>query len=158
MTRGAEIIAAVAGVDENDPAGERTAALTESLLLAPVGGGTAGDGPPQHVERAKRFRADRSVRGQADVALELADRNIGLPAEYAVAAAGVEAHVQEPLLEQRDVVADVGMARDERQQPVTQLPVRFIQRAVGLDADNAVDPQPAPLLERAHRMIDGVVE
>jgi hypothetical protein len=90
--------------------------------------------------------------------LELADGDVGLPPEDAVATAWVEAHVQEALLENRDVVADAGMAGDEREQPVAQSPMRFVERAIGLGADDAVDAQPPALLERADCAVDGVIE
>ena len=65
----------------------------------------ADDRAAELVERLEGRRAAGAVGGDADVALELAQRLLGLDAEHAVDAAAVEAHVEQPLLQRGDVVA-----------------------------------------------------
>ena len=46
------------------------------------------------------------------------ESDVGLTAEDAVATTGVEAQVEQPLLEQRHVVAEVGVTREKRYEAV----------------------------------------
>ena len=64
----------------------------------------------------------------ADVALELAQRLLGLDAEQAVDPAAVEAHVEQPLLQRRDVVAGHQPGRHEEQDPVAEAPAGLVER------------------------------
>ena len=111
------------------------------------------DGAGQLVERLERRRAAGAVGGDADVALELAQRLLGLDTEQAVDAAAVEAHVEQPLLQRADVVAGHQPRGHVGQDPVAEAPAGLVQRVVGRAADDAVDGEPALLLERAHRAV-----
>ena len=78
------------------------------------------------------------------------ERGLGLGAEDAVLAAGVEAERVQPALELGDVVAAQHRAR-QVEQPVAELEAALDQRAPGLGSADAVDAQPASLLELADR-------
>ena len=83
---------------------------------------------------------------------------MGLQTEVAVDQVGVEAEILQPRLQRRDVVAVHRCAELMIQRARAEAVGRLLQRAVGRLADDAVDQQPAVLLERAHRMVELVVE
>jgi hypothetical protein len=117
----------------------------------------AGDVPAELAQRPQRGRAAGAVRHQAVLPLQPAQRALGALAEHAVRAAGVEAELEQPLLQRRDVVTDVRPG-GQRQQPVPEPPAGGGQRGVRLRPDDAVHRQPAPLLELAQRLVRGLVE
>jgi hypothetical protein len=98
-----------------------------------------------------------AVRHQPVLPLQPAQRALGALPEDAVGAPGVEAQLEQSLLQGRHVVADVRPG-GQRQQPVPQSPAGSGQRRVGLGADDPVDGQPAPLLELAQRLVGELVE
>ena len=149
---------AVAGVDDDDLADQRRAAAPDRLRLAQRVRGPSGDRALQPAERLEGLGAARAVVDQADVALEVADGAIGLAAEDAVDATGVEAHVEQPLLQGGDVVADRRVPDGVLEDPVTERPARLVEQPPGLRADDAVDAGPALLLEVAYGPVEGVVE
>ena len=67
-------------------------------------GGTTRDRATQLVKSAKHRWAYRAIDGQADIALELADRSIGHCSKEAVNPTTVKAHVGEPFLQFADIV------------------------------------------------------
>ena len=94
----------------------------------------------------------------ADVALELAQRLLGLDAEQAVDPAAVESHVQQPLLQCGDVVAGHQPGRHEEQDPVAETPAGLLERVVRPRPDQAVDRDAALLLERPDGPVGRLVE
>src|SRR5207237_9234562 len=88
--------------------------------------------------------------GGPGVALELGQRRRGTDAEDAVDAAGVEAESAEPALEHGDVVTPE-RRRAVVKEPVAETPAGLDQGRPRLAAADAVDAQPARLLEGAHR-------
>ena len=81
-----------------------------------------------------------------------------MAAEDAVGAGQVVAHLEQLLLQGCDVVAGQQAAGVVAEDAVAEAPARAGQRRVGLDADDPVDRQAAPLLEVADRELGrGVV-
>ena len=149
---------AVARVDDDDLADQRGAAAPDRLRLAQRVRRPAGDRALQLAERLERLGAAGAVVDQADVALEVAHGAVGLAAEDAVDAAGVETHVEQPLLQGGDVVTDRGVPDGVLEDAVTEGPARLVEQPPGLRADDAVDAGPALLLEVAYGAVEGVVE
>ena len=81
-----------------------------------------------------------------------------LQSEVAVDQAGVETEVLQPGLQRRDVVAVHRRAELVVERACTKAVRSFFQRTVSRLADDAVDEQSAVLLERAHGMVEVVVE
>ncbi len=119
--------------------------------------------PP--VTREPRKYKERNVSGpqmpsgiQPVLTLVGHQRVVGLQAEVPVDQAGVEPEILQPGLQGGDVVA-VHRGAELMVQRAGAEPVgRLLQRAVGRLADDAVDQQPAVLLEGAHRVVEVVVE
>ncbi len=109
-------------------------------------------------ERLERLRAAGAVVDDAHVALELAERAVGLPTEDAVDPAGVEPHVQQPLLQRGHVVADERVADGVLENPVAEAPASLVEQPPGLRADDAVDAGASLLLEVADGGVERVVE
>ena len=82
----------------------RTGAAAQRLALAHARDRT-GREPADAADRGEGRRPADAVGGGAGVALELAERGLGLAAEDAVLAPGVEAERVQPALELGDVVA-----------------------------------------------------
>src|SRR6059058_5063910 len=101
---------------------------------------------PKPLQRRQCGRPEDPVGAQADVALEVAQRARGVPAEDPVTTTGIKAEVEQPLLERDDVVTDVRVVQRVGQRSVAEAPPRLVERAVGLLANDAVDAQPALLL------------
>jgi hypothetical protein len=113
--------------------------------------------PPELAQRAQRAGPAGAVRDEAVLALEPAQRLLRTGAEDAVGPAGVEAQLQQALLQGSDVVAHERPG-GQREQPVAELPAGGRQRAVGLRAHDPVHGEPAALLELAQRPIGRLVE
>ena len=149
---------AVPGIDDDDLADERGAAPPDRLRLAQRVRGATGDRALEPAERLERLGAAGAVVDEADVALEVADRAIGLAAEDAVDPAGVEAHVEQPLLEGGHVVTDGWVPDGVLEDAVAEGPARLLEQPPGLRSDDAVDAGAALLLEVAYGPIERVVE
>ena len=151
------VAAAVAGVEDDDLARQRGARAVQRLGLAQRLRPPAGDVPAE-------LLSARSVAGpqvpsahQAVLALQPLERLLGERTEDAVGAAGVVAELEQPLLQRGDVVTDEHPRR-EGQDAVAEPPAGGGQGAVGLGADDAVDRQPAVLLEVPQRPVGRLVE
>ena len=83
---------------------------------------------------------------------------MGVQAEVPVDQTGVEAEVLQPGLKRRDVVAEHRRAELVVECAGAEAVRSLFQRTVGRLADDAVDQQPAVLLEGAHRVVEFVVE
>ena len=127
------------------------------LALAHGVRAAAGDEAAELLEGAQRGHAAGAVGDHAVLALEAAQRLLRAHAEHPVDPAGVEAELEQPLLQRGDVVADVGVA-GQGQQPVAEPPAGGGQRPVGLGADDAVDGDAAALLELAQRPVGRLAE
>ena len=149
---------AVAGVDDDELARQRGPGAGDRLGLAHRVRPAADDRAAELVQRLEGGRPAGAVGHDADVALELAQRLLGLDAEQAVDPAAVEAHVQQPLLQGGDVVAGHQPGRHEEQDAVAEPPAGLVERVVGPRPDDAVDREAALLLERAHGAVGRLVE
>ncbi len=154
----AAVAATVTGVDDDELSGQRRAGLADRLGLAHRVRAASDDRTDELVEGFERRRSAGAVGAHSDVALEVAQRMFGLDTEQAVHAAAVEAHVEQALLQARDVVAGNQPGRHVGQDPVSESPPRLVQRVVGLRADDAVDGDAALLLELPDRAVSRVVE
>ena len=108
-------------------------------------------------DRRERRRPAHAVGRRARVALELAQRGLGLGSEDPVLAPGVEAERVQPTLELGDVVAAQHGSR-EVEEPVAELEAALDERAPGLRAADAVDSKAAHPLKIAHGGLEPVVE
>ena len=126
------------------------------LLLADVGH-RPGRERAEPLERGDGRRAADRIGRDARVALELPERGFGLRAENAVLAARIEAERVEPALQDPDIVAAQHRPA-QVQQPVAQAERALDQRAPGLGSADAVDEEPARVLERPHRVLGRGVE
>ena len=117
-------------------------------------GTPTGDLAAELAQRAQRGGPAQAVRDEAVLALEAAQRVLGLLVEHPTRAARVVAELGEPLLQRDDVVAGHRGRDHQRQHPVAERPARVAQRAVGGGPDDAVGDQPALLLEGP----DGVLQ
>lgn len=77
--------------------------------------------------------------------------------EYPVDPTGVEAQLEQPLLQYGHVVPDVALT-GQGQQPVAEGQAGRLQRRVGLASDDSVDRHTPLLLERPYGQIGGLVE
>ena len=154
----AGVVAAVAGIDDDPAADQVRAAVDERRALPEQLRAATGDLPAELPQRAQRGRAARAVGGQAVVALEGAQADLGLRTEDAVHRAGVVAELVQPVLQVDDVVPADRTFRVVPEQPVAERPARLVERAVGLVADPAVHRQAADLLEVADGELGGRIE
>jgi hypothetical protein len=83
---------------------------------------------------------------------------LGLDAEKPVHATAVEPHVEQALLEAGDIVAGDQPGGHVGEDPVTQPPPGLVEGVVGLRTDDAVDSDPALLLELPDRAVGDIVE
>ena len=155
---GPGIVAAVTRVEDDGAPAQAVPGPADVLALTERQRGTTGDAAAQVGERPEGRRTDLAVRAQADAALEGADRRLGVGPEEPVDPARVEAEAEESLLELGDVVAADQVPGGVSQQPVAELPLGCVERCVGPGPDDAVDEQPASLLERADGRVELLVE
>src|SRR5262249_28096947 len=94
----------------------------------------------------------------AVVALKGAQCAFGPGAEHTVRATTVVPELEQPLLQDAHVIADDRMVGDERDDPVAEAPTGGVDRLVRLRPDDAVDGQPAVLLDGPDRQVRLVVE
>ena len=154
----AVIAAAAARIDDDPLARQPRARAAHQLLLADRVRRAAGDPRTEKVQGAQRFRAADAVRVQPVLTLVGHQRVVGVQPEVAVDQAGVEPEILQPGLQGGDVVAVHRRAELMVQRAGAEPVRRLLQRTVGRLADDAVDQQPAVLLEGAHRMVEIVVE
>ncbi len=109
--------------------------------------------PTHHLEDVQGLGPDDAVRHRdAHVALEVADRGVGLRSEDPVDPAGVEAErAHAPL--QRSHVVPPKHGPPVVQQPVAEGVPGFDERAPCLLAAHTITAQPAPRLESEHRLL-----
>ena len=154
----AVVVAAAARIDDDPLAGQPRPGAANQLLFADGVWRAAGDPGTQKVQGAQRFWAADAVGIQAVLALVGHQRVVRLQAEVAVDQSGVEAEVLQPGLQRRDVVAVHRRTELVIERARTQAVRSFFQRTVSRLADDAVDQQAAVLLERAHGVVEVVVE
>ena len=146
-----------AHVDDHGLAAEVGAGLADPLLGAQRVGRTALDHRGEPGQGLEGGGAAGAVGRDAEVALELAHTGLGLGAEEAVEAAHPEAEVEHPALEGVDVVAGHQVAGEVGQDPVAEAPARLVEATEGQRTHDAVDGQPALLLEGAYGELDALV-
>src|SRR6185312_13454885 len=144
------------GGDEHAPAREAMGTAAEQLALAHAGDRTLGQGPDA-VEHGDRRRATDAVGGEVHVALELDQRARRVVAQDAVLASGVEPEAVQPALQLGDVVA-AQHGTGPVEESVAEAPAALDHRGPGLWTADAVDPEPAALLEGAHGALGLVTE
>jgi hypothetical protein len=145
-------------VDDEQLSGQRRPGPVDGLGVTHRVRAAADDGPAELGQRLEGGRAAGAVGDHADVALEVAQRLLGLDPEQAVHPAAVEPHVQQPLLQRCHVVTGHQPGRHEEQDPVTEAPTGLLEGVVGARPDLAVDRDPALLLEGPHGPVGGFVE
>ena len=157
VTVGAGVAAAVAGVEDDGAPAQAVAAAPDVLPLAQGVGGSAADGAAQAREGAHRLRTDRAVGHQAHRGLEGPQGGVGARSVETVDLAGGEAELGEAGLQGHDVVALDEVLGQVTQHAVTEGPARTVEDGIRGPSDDAVDDEPATLLEGLDRLLDALV-
>ena len=141
-----DVLAAVAGVDDHDRAGEARLVGEAFVAVGDLLALAARFGLAQGVELAQRVVADHAVGRQTGVALKVDQRALDRGVEDAALGSGVEAEEVELDLQRQYVVAAKG-GDAQVQQAVAERVAGLDQLVPGVGPEDAVDEQPALLLE-----------
>ncbi len=145
------------GVEHDHLAGQAGARTGHLGLLPQRPRVAAADSAGEGLHRAQGRGPAGPVDGDAEAALQLAQRPVGLRPEDAVHRTREEPQHDQPLLQRRDVVAAHHVPGHEEEHAVAQAPAGGLEHAQGLGADDAVGEQAAPLLEGPDGRLEGPV-
>ena len=126
--------------------------------LAQFGRAPSADSSDESVEGTKRVRTAGAIGLDPDTSLEITQRSVGPAAENPVLTSSIESEVTQAALKFRDIVAGDQVTGNELEDSITELPPSLVQPTVRGWADDAIDRQPAFLLERADSVIELLVE
>ncbi len=145
-------------IDDDGLSDQRGSGMPKPLQLAQHLGVAALDTAIQAPQRGHCRRAERSVRDQADLALELADAAGGPGAVDAVRATDVVAHLVQSFLKRAHVIADYRLGDRHVQRAIAELPPGGVECSPGLLAYPPIHVETTALLELAHGRIGGPIE